>query len=182
MRKSYITSNCEERDCPKCGIKLTTAAYYTARPINEKTIKNINQEALKTTTTITTITSYTDIQRQTGKVCLPCGHKEGRRLIINGVKYFVVAVCIVILAFVLFKSTNLILLAIGIGVAVIFGFIGFSIYFMEGDRLLRLLKYQDKSQDNDTLSAIFVDLIFSGQVPEGHTALSTKEYKKLSKS
>ena len=176
MRKSYVTLDCKEQDCPKCGSKLTTAVYYTARPTGETTEKSVNCEALKTTTTVTTTTRYTDIQQQTGKLCLQCGRKEGWRLIINGIKYFVISVGILILALILLKSVGLIILAIGI--AAVLGYIGFSVYFMEGDRLLRLLKFQD----NDTISAIFVDLILSSQLPEGHTALSTASHKKLSRS
>jgi hypothetical protein len=155
-KKTCISTGNENVNCPNCGKEYHAVEYYTARPIQQETVR----QDLYTNKIITT---YTDVNRHFGKICLSCAYENEKSkrivglvlLIVGGAGSAIAMVTGLIQSNIAEARGENIGAAMGtsmalMGVLVIVGVIGLSVFV--GANALRNLK----AWDQEGLNSLFV--------------------------
>ena len=189
MGKVYTTTNKSGEKCPVCGSLLSDAVYYIGK-LGDTRRNVVNTGLQKVTTTTTT---YTNIARCTGGICVACGtskymktRKWARILIFSGLGVgLLIAVVGISLSATLNNLTggaaSFVRDSMGLGtIAGICSIIVGIVFAINGSKYKWFKKHPKYLSQDDVLSFLIVRNIDNESLPNGFVALSKSYYESLS--
>ena len=184
MPKVFTSIDGNERKCPKCGAELNPTTYYLAQ--SASVITSVRHETLQRVKTTTT--TYKDISKKNGGICVACGLKKykttrGRGLILlaTGLGLLIITLTISIVYSEWLRHIQRILREAFyfICVSSLFVFVIGVILAIYGSKYSRFKKHSKHSTIEDALSYLFVKNVDPTKLPARSVALSTAQYEQL---
>jgi hypothetical protein len=72
-KKIWFSDGADGAKCPNCGHAMKAVEYYSARPVQREVVQQLSTQQI--------ITTYQDVTRHIGNICLFCAHdnEKGKR-------------------------------------------------------------------------------------------------------
>lgn len=180
--KVCVTDVFGNAQCPHCSEPLQKAEYYTAKPISQQaTQKDWNSKTITTT--------YIDVSRHVGGICLACADKSNKPkrtvgmalLLVGGLGGFVSMMVALVLSTIAERRGGDIGAAMGMPMAlmcvfIIVAVVGLGIYL--GARVYR----PDRAHSRDALYGLLISRMFKEGCHPGRVYLSPAQAAKLTRA